>query len=31
MNIEDMEGYLGSLRVMRPPTDANLVQLQGKI
>jgi hypothetical protein len=31
MNIEAMEGYLGSLRVTRPPTDENLVQLQGKI
>jgi hypothetical protein len=31
MKIEAMEGYPGSLKVTRPPTDANLVQLQGKI
>jgi hypothetical protein len=31
MKIEAMVGYLGSLRVTRPPTDVNLVQLQGKI
>jgi hypothetical protein len=31
MKIEAMAGYPGSLRVTRPPTDANLVQLQGKI
>jgi hypothetical protein len=31
MKIEAMEGYPGSLRVARPPTDANLGQLQGKI
>jgi hypothetical protein len=31
MQIESMERYPGSLRVTRHPTDANLVQLQGKI
>jgi hypothetical protein len=31
MKIEAMAGYLGSLRMNKPPTDANLVQLQGKI
>jgi hypothetical protein len=31
MNIESMAGYLGSLRVTRPPKDANLAQLQWKI
>jgi hypothetical protein len=31
MKIESMEGYPGSLRVTRPPSYANLVQLQGKI
>jgi hypothetical protein len=31
MKIEAMEGYPGSLRVTKPPTDANLMQLQGKI
>jgi hypothetical protein len=31
MKIEAMAGYPGSMRVTRPPTDANLVQLQGKI
>jgi hypothetical protein len=31
MNIEAMAGYLGSLKVTRPPTDANLAQIQGKI
>jgi hypothetical protein len=31
MKIESMVGYPESLRVTRPLTDANLVQLQGKI
>ena len=31
MKIEAMAGYPGSLRVTRPPTDANLAQLQGQI
>jgi hypothetical protein len=31
MNIEFMVGYPGSLRVTRPPTDVNMVKLQGKI
>jgi hypothetical protein len=31
MNIEAMERYPGSPRVIRSPTDENLVQLQGKI
>jgi hypothetical protein len=31
MKIEAMDGYPRSLRVARPPKDANLVQLQGKI
>jgi hypothetical protein len=31
MKIEAMGGYPGSLKVTRPPTDANMVQLQGKI
>jgi len=31
MKIEDMVGYPGSLRMTRPPADANLVQLQGQI
>jgi hypothetical protein len=31
MNIEDMVGYPGSLRVTRPLEDGNLVQVQGKI
>jgi hypothetical protein len=30
MKIEAMAGYPGSLRVTRPPVDANLSQLQGK-
>jgi hypothetical protein len=28
MKIETMIGYSGSLRVTRPPTDANLVQIK---
>jgi hypothetical protein len=31
MKIEAMARYPGNLRVTRPPIDANLVQLQGKI
>jgi hypothetical protein len=31
MKIEAMLGYSRSLRVTIPPTDANLVQLQGQI
>jgi hypothetical protein len=31
MNIEAMAGYPGSLRVMRPPEDVSLTQLQGHI
>jgi hypothetical protein len=31
MKIEAMEAYLGILKVTRPPTDANLGKLQGKI
>jgi hypothetical protein len=31
MKIEAMEGYHGILRVTRPPTYTNLVQIQGKI
>jgi hypothetical protein len=31
MKIKSMEGYPGSLRVTKPPADANFVQLQGKI
>jgi hypothetical protein len=31
MNIEAMAGYHGSLRVMRPPKDNNIAQLQGQI
>jgi hypothetical protein len=31
IKIEAMVGYPGSLKVTRPPTDANLAQLQGKI
>jgi hypothetical protein len=31
MKIEAMAEYPRSLRVTKPPTDANLVQLQGKI
>jgi hypothetical protein len=31
MKIEAMTRYLGSLKVTRPPTDANLAQIQGKI
>jgi hypothetical protein len=31
MKIEAMEGYPGSLWVMRPPEDNNIAQLQGQI
>jgi hypothetical protein len=31
MKIEAMEGYPGSLRIMRPLEDANIMQLQGQI
>jgi hypothetical protein len=31
MKIEAMVGYHGSLRVIRPPTDVKLAQLQGEI
>jgi hypothetical protein len=31
MNIESMPGYPGRLRVMRPPEDASIMQLQGQI
>jgi hypothetical protein len=31
MKIEAMAGYPGSLRIMRPPEDANISQLQGHI
>jgi hypothetical protein len=31
MKIEAMEGYSGSLRVTRPPKNANLAQIQGQI
>jgi hypothetical protein len=31
MKIEAMEGYPGSLQVIRPPDDYNIMQLQGHI
>jgi hypothetical protein len=31
MKIEVMAGYHGSLRVIRPPNDYNITQLQGHI
>jgi len=31
MKIEAIEGYPGSLRIMRPPKDDNITQLQGQI
>jgi hypothetical protein len=31
MKIEAMEGYLGNFKIMRPPKDANIVQLKGQI
>jgi hypothetical protein len=30
MKIEAMTGYLGNLRIMRPPKDINIAQLQGQ-
>jgi hypothetical protein len=31
MKIEAMEGYIGILWVIRPPSDYNITQLQGQI